>query len=57
MTAITNLLTPQVFDVLVIANLIVGILLGGYRFYRDMTRPLPSATPATDATQPHRPAT
>ena len=33
-------LTPQVFNVLVIANLLAGLALIAYRFTRDMQRPL-----------------
>ena len=33
-----DFLTPELFDQLVIANLLVGIGLIGYRFYYDMTR-------------------
>ena len=35
-------LTPEVFNMLVIANLLVGLALIAYRFTRDMQRPLPS---------------
>ena len=34
-------LTPQIFNMLVIANLLVGLALIAYRFTRDMQRPLP----------------
>ena len=33
-------LTPQVFNMLVIANLLVGLALIAYRFTRDMQRPI-----------------
>lgn len=36
-----DFLTPEVFNFLVVANLIVGIALIAFRFYQDMTRPLP----------------
>lgn len=36
-----DFLTPQVFNYLVIANLIVGLILIVGRFYHDMTRKLP----------------
>lgn len=32
-----DFLTPEFFDMLVIANLIVALLLIGFRFYQDMT--------------------
>lgn len=34
-----DFLTPELFDVLIIGNMIVGLSLAGVRFYRDMTRP------------------
>jgi hypothetical protein len=34
-------LTPEIFNMLVIANLLVGLALIAYRFTRDMQRPLP----------------
>ena len=37
-----DFLTPQLFNALIIANMLVGLLLVGWRFYRDMTRDLPS---------------
>jgi hypothetical protein len=36
-----DFLTPELFNFLVIANLIVGLLLIAFRFYHDMTRKLP----------------
>jgi hypothetical protein len=41
MTAMFEFLTPQIFNMLVIANLLVGLALIAYRFTRDMQRPLP----------------
>jgi hypothetical protein len=35
-----DFLTREVFDLLVILNLIVGLLLAGYRFRQDLTRPI-----------------
>ena len=32
-----DFLTPEIFDMLVIANLIVALLLIAFRFYQDMT--------------------
>jgi hypothetical protein len=34
-------MTPQLFDALVLAVMLVGIALASVRFYQDMTRPLP----------------
>ena len=61
--------TPQFFDTLVIAVILIGLALAGVRFYRDMTRPpiadkraMPTSIPpqADDAarnadTKPKRP--
>ena len=33
-------LTPRVFNILVIANLLIGLALIAYRFTRDMQRPI-----------------
>jgi len=33
-----DFLTPEIFDMLVIANLIVALVLIAFRFYQDMTR-------------------
>lgn len=54
-----GLLTPEVFDRLILANLIVGVLLAGLRFYREMTRPLPDrdsydSAASLEDTQPNR---
>lgn len=38
-----DLLTPEVFNILIVLNLIVGAGLVSFRFYRDMTRPLATA--------------
>jgi cell division protein FtsN len=35
-------LTPQIFNMLVIANMLVGLALIAYRFTRDMQQPIPS---------------
>lgn len=55
-------LTPEVFNTLVIANMIVGLLLAAVRFTQDMRRPLPdeqreqeydeSSSDPTDETHP-----
>ena len=40
-----NFLTPQFFNILVIANIIVGVTLAGRKFYKDITGPLPDDAP------------
>jgi hypothetical protein len=37
-----DFLTPELFNVLIIANMLVGLLLIGWRFYQDMTRDIPA---------------
>jgi hypothetical protein len=37
-----DFITPQIFNMLVIANLLVGLGLIVYRFTRDMQRPVPT---------------
>ena len=37
-----DFMTPEVFNMLVIANLLVGLGLIVYRFSRDMQRPVPT---------------
>jgi cytochrome c oxidase assembly protein Cox11 len=54
-------LTPEFFDTLVVAVIIIGLALAAVRLYRDLSRPLPPfgaapaddvrITPATDLTQ------
>ena len=48
-----SFLTPQVFNLLVIATIIVGLALAAVRLYDDLTRPLPPGP--DDDTQPHKP--
>lgn len=36
-----DFLTPEFFNTIIVINLLVGVLLAIYRFYRDMTLPLP----------------
>lgn len=54
-----DFLTPEVFNALIIINLIVGLLLAAWRFRSDMrsTRPSAGARPAPviadDDTQPN----
>lgn len=38
-------LTPEVFDALIVANLVVGLFLAGRRFLRDIRGPLPEEAP------------
>lgn len=33
-------LTPELFDTLIIANIIIALALAGVRFYMDLRRPL-----------------
>lgn len=41
-------LTPEFFDALVIAVIIIGAALASIRLYRDFTRPLPPEFPRRD---------
>ena len=57
-------ITPELFDTLILVNLIIGAALAIVWFYRDMRRrpynPLPSdrrIAAALDDTQPHDPNT
>ena len=51
-----DFLTPQLFDLLVIIVIILGVALAGVRLYDDFTRPLPPASaPVDEDTQPHQP--
>lgn len=49
-----SFVTPELFNTLIVANLLVGVLLVGWRFSRDMRRSLPPvpASQPTDDTQP-----
>lgn len=38
-------LTPEVFDALIMTNIIVGVLIAGRKFYKDVTGPLPDDAP------------
>lgn len=40
-----DFLTPEVFDVLVLTNIVVGLLIAGRKFYKDVTGPLPDDAP------------
>ena len=37
--------TPEVFDALIITNIVVGVLIIGRKFYKDVTGPLPDDAP------------
>ena len=39
-------LTPQIFDLLVMVNIALGLALAGRRFVRDLRLPLPDDAPA-----------
>ena len=41
-----DFLTPEVFDVLILTNIAVGVLIAGRKFYKDVTGPLPDDAPA-----------
>ncbi len=41
-----DILTPEFFDALVIANVIIGLAIAGHRFLRDIRGPLPDDAPA-----------
>jgi hypothetical protein len=43
-----NFLTPEVFDALVIAVIVIGGAMAAVRLYRDFTRPLPPHNPRHD---------
>ena len=43
-------MTRDIFDILIIAFIIVGLILAAFRFRADLTRPLPD-----DDTDPHLP--
>ncbi|MCY3832269.1 MAG: hypothetical protein OXG85_04580 [Chloroflexi bacterium] len=40
-----NLLTPEVFDAIIIVNIMVGAALAWRRFRRDISAPLPDDAP------------
>lgn len=40
-----DFLTPELFDMLVIANIASGLLIAGRRFISDLRRPLPAEAP------------
>lgn len=40
-----DFLTPEVFDALIITNIVVGVLIAGRKFYKDIRGPLPDDAP------------
>jgi len=40
-----EILTPEFFDALVIANVVIGLAIAGRRFLRDIRGPLPDDAP------------
>ncbi len=48
-------LTPEIFNALIIANLMVGIALAGVRLYQDLTRSSSRSHSPKDKTQPKKP--
>ena len=40
-----DVLTPEIFDILIIGNLVVAVLLAGRRFFNDIRGPLPDDAP------------
>ena len=38
-------LTPEVFDAIVILNIVLGLAVAAWRFKRDLARPLPADAP------------
>jgi hypothetical protein len=50
-----DFLTPQLFDMLVIIVIILGLALAGIRLYDDLTRPLPAERSTSADTEPRKP--
>ncbi len=52
-----DFLTPQVFDLLIVVVIILGLALAAVRLYADLTRPLPASrrSLSEDDTDPHKP--
>ncbi len=44
-TMFIDFLTPQVFDAIVTINILMGLIVAGRRFLRDLGRPLPDDVP------------
>lgn len=50
-----DFLTPELFDLLIIAVIIVGLAMAAVRLYADLTRPLPPKRPRPDDDTDPRP--
>ncbi|MAS37580.1 MAG: hypothetical protein CL610_26525 [Anaerolineaceae bacterium] len=51
-----DFLTPEIFDLLIVLVIMLGLALAGIRLYDDLTRPLPPDEPGRyldEDTQPH----
>ncbi len=44
-----SFVTREIFDTIILINILVGLILASIRLYQDLSRPLPS-----DDTQPSR---
>lgn len=40
-----DFLTPEFFDLLVIVNIVIGVVIAGRRFHKDIRGPLPDDAP------------
>lgn len=40
-------LTPEVFDAIIVINIVLGLLLAARRFHKDLSGPLPEDAPAS----------
>ena len=38
-------LTPEIFDLLVMVNIVIGVIIAGRRFLKDVRGPLPDDAP------------
>lgn len=50
-------LTPEFFDLLVIVNIIIGVIIAGRRFLKDVRGPLPDDAPDWVRASTHPPTT
>lgn len=48
-------LTPELFDTLIVACIVIGLALAAVRLYADFTRPLPPERKWDDETPPDLP--